>query len=187
MLTHQRPKLFERCLASIKRVAPKAEVIVNCDSDDVVADNRARYYFEVGPLNDLYQFVVERASGTHIWFVEDDDVALSVPRLSDIMTVHKYIMHDNTIASTGLDHADFQLSQCCIPKHLLDFSCIETECNCIFNDWHLVKNVPYIKVPKIIFRQTYNADNISFAESPMYRGKVACNSCKWRPPAMKLE
>lgn len=183
ILTHNRPKLFERCLQSVIRVAPNSEIIVNCDSDDVKADNRARYFYNKDSLNNLYEFLVEQAQGTHIWFMEDDDIALNAPTMGDKMTIHRYISSKNIPISAGLNHKDFQLSQCCVPKHLLDFSCIEQQCNCIFNDYHLLKNIPSMFIPNIIFKQTYNGDNISFPESPSYRGNDCCN-CKWIPEAL---
>lgn len=189
ILTHNRPQLFYRLLASVKRVlGDDVEVLVNNDSNDVTPDSRARYFFESMPLNSIYQFLADKASGSCIWFLEDDDVVLKPPALNpDVMAVHRYINHDNIIIDAKLDDAEFQLSQCCIPKKLLDFNNIEHECNCIFNDWHLVKNLPHINVASIVFKQYYTGDNISFPESPLYRGSDKCLACRWIPPQIKSE
>lgn len=181
ILTHLRPVLFKRCLESALKVCPDAEILVNNDSNDIEPDNRAKYFYLQQPLNNLYEFLVTQATGTHIWFLEDDDVALKAPTMLDTMTVHRYINHELEIPAPDINHDEYQLSQCCIPKHLLDFSTLETECNCIHNDYHLVKHLPYRPMASIIFRQTYNGDNISFPESPKYRGLSRCNSCQWKP------
>lgn len=187
ILTHKRPALFARCLESVLRVCPGAEVLVNNDSRDIEPDGRAQYFFNAGPLNTLYQTLFEHSTGSHIWFLEDDDVALRAPVLSRTMTVHRYINHDNEIIGPQLDGSEFQLSQCCIPRSDLDFSAIERQCNCIFNDWHLVRHVPHINVPSAIFRQFYVGDNISFPESPNFKGGEKCYNCRWLPEQMKLE
>lgn len=187
ILTHNRPQQFERCLQSVKRIAPDAEIIVNNDSNDVPEDARAQYYYKTGSLNELYRWLFECASGTHIWFLEDDDIALKSPTLAGVMTVHRYLNHNLEVIPPKVDHQEFQLSQCCIPKKFLDFNNIEHSCNCIFNDWHLVKGVPYRCQPDIIFKQCYNNDNISFPESPNFHGSKDCLTCSWLPPQMQQE
>lgn len=173
--------MFKRCLNSALAAAPDAEILINNDSNDVPADTDHRYFYETGTLNQLYEFLVRKATGTHIWFLEDDDIAIGAPVIGDTMTMHRYINHDLEICNPSIHHQEFQLSQACIPKHLLDFSVIEQVCNCIYNDYHLIKNLPYRSYPNIIFRQTYNGDNISFPESPLYRGSSGCNNCHWKP------
>lgn len=166
----------------------EVEVLVNNDSDDVVPDSRAHYFYLAGSLNSLYQSLATKASGTHIWFLEDDDVVLKAPTLdAKRMTVHRYINHDNQVIDASVASPEFQLSQCCIPKFLLDFSIIESECNCIFNDWHLVKHLPHLQVASIVFRQFYAGDNISFPESPAWRGGSKCLTCPWLPEQMRNE
>lgn len=189
ILTHKRPQLFNRLLTSVRRVlGPGVEVLVNNDSHDVTPDSRARYLYLTGPLNTLYQSLAERASGSHLWFLEDDDVVLKAPTLDPKrVTVHRYINHDNLVIDASLESPEFQLSQCCIPKFLLDFSIIEKQCNCIFNDWHLTHLLPHLSVASIIFRQFYAGDNISFPESPAWRGGSKCLSCQWLPEQMRNE
>ena len=117
ILTHQRPKLFERCLQSVKLVVPEAEVIVNNDSDDIEPDQRALYLYNKGSLNSLYQSIFDTSSGSHIWFIEDDDVVLAKPTMHPgCMTLHRYITSDNKICMADIDHSDFQLSQAVIPR-----------------------------------------------------------------------
>lgn len=188
ILTHNRPLLFERCISavqSLRNIDSNIDVVVNNDSDDVIPDSRARYFYHKGTLNEIYELLYRQARGSHIWFVEDDDVPLKLPVQLDVMTIHRYVAHDYRIMGADINSPEFQLSQCCIPKQMLDFNTIEHNCNCIFNDWHLTRKLPARAVPDILYRQTYNGDNISFPESPGYRGRPGCSNCSWLPAPMR--
>jgi len=77
ILTHNRPKLFTRCLESVlAQITPDVEVLVNNDSHDIteVAHPQVSYfYYSSGSLCEKYKFLLEIAKGEYIYYLEDDD------------------------------------------------------------------------------------------------------------------
>ena len=80
ILTHNRPKLFTRCITSVLNILPeyKVEILVNNDTNDIqeVYDNKVniRYFYEQkNDLSDIYKFLYNTAKGEFIYFLEDDD------------------------------------------------------------------------------------------------------------------
>ena len=80
ILTHNRPKLFKRCIESILacKVPPGVEVIVNNDSNDIdeiynTAIPISYYYKRDSDLSNLYRFLFDRSLCEFVYFLEDDD------------------------------------------------------------------------------------------------------------------
>ena len=76
ILTHNRPKLFQRCIRSVIDNCPKnIEIIVNNDSNDIEEVKRENiyYFYNKFQLTDIYKFLVQKASGEFLYFLEDDD------------------------------------------------------------------------------------------------------------------
>lgn len=85
--THNRPHLFNRCLLSVLgQITPDVEVIVNNDSDDIteVAHAQVAYHYnKFDSLCEVYQFLLQQATGEYVYFLEDDDY-LSTTFMTDI-------------------------------------------------------------------------------------------------------
>lgn len=77
ILTHCRPELFKRCLASVLANLPNdVEVIVNNDSRDIieVEHPRVHYWYQTyDTISEIYEFLLAEAKGTYVYYLEDDD------------------------------------------------------------------------------------------------------------------
>ena len=77
ILTHNRPKLFARCLESVlAQITPGVEVLVNNDSCDIkeIKHPQVKYfYYQSGSLCEKYKFLLEIAQGEYVYYLEDDD------------------------------------------------------------------------------------------------------------------
>ena len=78
ILTHNRPELFKRCLASAieyRKLSPHdIEIIVNNDSFDIEeVDDNIKYFYSTLPVNDIYPFLYDQSNGDYIMYLEDDD------------------------------------------------------------------------------------------------------------------
>jgi organic radical activating enzyme len=77
ILTHNRPQLFSRCLASLlDQITPDVEVIVNNDSQDIteISHSQVTYHYQkFNNLSSTYEFVFNQARGEYVYFLEDDD------------------------------------------------------------------------------------------------------------------
>ena len=75
ILTHNRPNLFKRCVASVILDKPEwAEIIVNNDSKDIEEINGPQYFYEKHEdLSDTYKFLWNKSIGKYVYFLEDDD------------------------------------------------------------------------------------------------------------------
>ena len=76
--THNRPKLFDRCLKSVlEQLDDDIEIIVNNDSMDINIHSyhpNIHYYFnKYDNLSDVYKFLLEKSTGEYVYFLEDDD------------------------------------------------------------------------------------------------------------------
>jgi len=81
ILTHNRPKLFIRCLESVlSQITPNAEVIVNNDTNDITEIKHPQvtyHYNKFSSLCEIYKFLLEKAVGNYVYFLEDDDYIAS--------------------------------------------------------------------------------------------------------------
>lgn len=79
ILTHNRPELFKRCLSSVLKNKPEcAEILVNNDTCDIEEVSGATYYYERNDdLSIIYNFLIDKAVGEYIYFLEDDDYVVS--------------------------------------------------------------------------------------------------------------
>lgn len=191
ILTHNRPKLFDRCIKSLKNIELNTtginyEILVNNDSGDIPVSNDYKLYNKKSDdLSDLYYLLYKESRGKYIYFLEDDDIILK----SFCNVIKDTIVNDYDLAycnflkvynqSRGLNLKDnlidfnivenqdffyeFQLSRCIFKKSkILKFP----KGNNIFNDYILFKNIKtkYIKTYRsCIYKQTIDGnDNISF-------------------------
>ena len=197
ILTHCRPKLFERCINSVLTQLPQGvEVIVNNDSDDIaeISHPQVTYHYKVFPyLSQIYRYLTQQAKGKHVYYLEDDDYLLEdffntvMPLLdNDIVAGNHYpTYNDEFIMRTTtqfkdngtfeIDQVNMQLSQFVMRKSLVETWKFPNDSH-IHNDYRLVTHVSQLaktKMPisKVLFAQTTDGgDNISFPESPKYYG-----------------
>lgn len=77
LLTHKRPKLFQRSLESVlPYLTPEIEVIVNNDSSDIqeIQNSNIKYnYRKFSNISSVYEFLFTNSKGKYIYFLEDDD------------------------------------------------------------------------------------------------------------------
>ena len=77
ILTHNRPKLFTRCLESVlTQITSGVEVLVNNDSHDITEIDHPQvkyFYYSSGSLCEKYKFLLEIAQGEYVYYLEDDD------------------------------------------------------------------------------------------------------------------
>lgn len=78
LLTHNRPKLFQRALKSILDILPDydIEVLVNNDTRDIeeIKHKCVTYYYKTSnDLSDLYHYLYTKSKGEYIYYLEDDD------------------------------------------------------------------------------------------------------------------
>lgn len=81
--THNRPKLFKRCINSVLNNLPdyNIEILVNNDTNDVeeiLSENISikYYYKKYIDLSKIYKFLFDKSNGKFIYFLEDDDYIL---------------------------------------------------------------------------------------------------------------
>lgn len=182
ILTHNRPKLFERCLKSILNNIPDTvEVIVNNDSNDIseIKHKQVKYFYKKSNnLSDLYKMLFDYATQEYVYFLEDDDYL--IPNFWNIINnLNKDLYYMNFIPSNvsktvpilkfkmETENNMFQLSQILFKK-----KCCSNfpEGNYLDNDWKLFQNVlsncntiKLIRVPMFV-QTTDGKDNISFKE-----------------------
>jgi len=77
ILTHNRPKLFTRCLKSVlSQLSEGVEIIVNNDSNDIeeIQHPSVTYHYnKFDSLCEIYKFLLEQATQEYVYFLEDDD------------------------------------------------------------------------------------------------------------------
>lgn len=77
ILTHKRPKLFERCINSVISKCPKnIEVIVNNDSCDIEEFHKTKvkyFYKKFNNISQIYEFLFLKSKGKYVYYLEDDD------------------------------------------------------------------------------------------------------------------
>ena len=194
LLTHNRPKLFQRCLEKIiPQLTPEIEVIVNNDSNDIIeiVHPSVRYYYNsYDNLSTVYKFLLDNASGSYVYYAEDDDyltqgiVAKWIEWFDnyDLLVGNFYPTYRNDIEDNTfwnkvqmftedspyyLDQELLQLSQYVFKKELINDFIFPADSD-VHNDILLVKHalskLPMIKTTNKIFyyQTTDGGDNISF-------------------------
>tara|TARA_E500000318_G_scaffold44252_1_gene41838 strand:+ start:6051 stop:6713 length:663 start_codon:yes stop_codon:yes gene_type:complete len=85
ILTHNRPKLFKRCIDSVIKNLPNfdIEILVNNDSNDIEEvynkNIQIKYFYrKFKKLGDTYKFLFFESVGEYILFLEDDDYILPI-------------------------------------------------------------------------------------------------------------
>jgi MoaA/NifB/PqqE/SkfB family radical SAM enzyme len=178
ILTHNRPKLFERAIKSIMDNLPDypVEIIVNNDSNDIEEIDGATYYYEKHKdLSYTYKFLLDKATQEYIYFLEDDDYLLpkffsKLDFKYDINFInyrHEDINDciDRFKRDFAVEEEDFQLGQILFKKSLVKEFPIG---NILGNDWKLFKSLDSGSmklIEDILWVQTTDGkDNISFPE-----------------------
>jgi len=173
ILTHNRPKLFKRCINSVLLNKPdNVEIIVNNDSNDITEIPGATYYYKkYEDISKIYKFLYIKANGKYIYYLEDDDYVvknfykiINIDNLKN--TCYRYMPLNNIKLyysywkNLNNFREHFQLGQIIFNKNdIKKFPCG----NNLSNDYELYKqiNFKYSKIP--IFVQTDDGkDNISF-------------------------
>lgn len=190
--THNRPKLFKRCIESVFFNKPECvDVIVNNDSFDVSqVYNEKIFYNKFQNLTEIYKFLAHQATTKYIYFLEDDDILLKgfykvIDFLNDYDAITgSYISvmkgFKNKYQKFNIESDEYQLSQVIFKKEKLNFDGLEKNClgNCIFNDYYLFKNSFLYNIynSKIFFyKQTTDGnDNISFEK---FTDLTKCKKC----------
>ena len=180
ILTHNRSKLFERCIQSVLLNKPAwAEILVNNDTSDITEIPGATYYYEKNPddISKTYKHLFDAAIGEFIYYLEDDDYVVS--NFWDIISndlgndnlMYQYVPEKdmNLYFERFIYNPDinrhFQLGQIAFKKKDLDPF---PEGNDIENDWALKESLKSgcISIPKPIFVQTLDGgDNMSFVNN----------------------
>ena len=190
--THNRPKLFTRCLESVlQQITPDVEIIVNNDSQDISEINHPQvkyFYNKFDSLCDVYKFLLRQAQGVYVYYLEDDDYLVGdfleqqlnadlvvgnycpkyqTPDMLSFMTMYSDATMTSDEFIRNLNHEHLQLSQHIFKrKHILDFE-FPGDSN-VHNDvkltLHAASKASSIKTNnKVFFFQTIDGgDNISF-------------------------
>lgn len=193
ILTHKRPELFQRCLESArKQLCDDVEIIINNDSNDISIDsyhpNISYYFNKFENLSQIYEFLLHKAQGEYVYFLEDDDYLtddfLKIELDAELICgnycptyepndILKYLKtyNDNIISSEQfldtLNIDDLQLSQFIFKKDTIEDFVFPNDNN-IHNDINLVMHaltrIDNVKtINKVLFYQTTDGgDNISF-------------------------
>lgn len=103
--THNRPKLFNRCLTAIlDQLTPDMEVIVNNDSNDIEEIDHPQvnyHYNKFEHLSHVYRFLLEQSKGEYVYYSEDDDYVVkdftSIPLDADLIAGNFYPTYQKDI------------------------------------------------------------------------------------------
>lgn len=191
ILTHNRPKLFKRCVNSIKDTfddLSKIQIIVNNDSNDIIPQNWYEFYtYQNENLSKIYEFCFRKANGKYIYFLEDDDYLLkSFKDVFEIVLKENinvafcnFVHHSNILKGADLktskinfeqfkktyNDEHFQLGRIIFKKELLDLNKFPKDNN-IENDLKLFYSLKSREINtfnKCIYKQTCDGkDNLSF-------------------------
>lgn len=197
--THNRPKLFARCLDSVlSQITSDVEVIVNNDSNDITEITHPQvsyHYNRFSSLCEVYKFLLTVAQGEYVYYLEDDDYLVdgffeqdlnadlivgnycpkyNTPNTLTFMSLYKdgWTTTDSFLKNLNTEH--LQLSQ-----HIYKRSCIDdfdfpNDSN-IHNDIkltvHAALKAKTIRTSKkVFFFQTIDGgDNISFPKNEIFQ------------------
>lgn len=182
--THNRPKLFKRCLESVLLAnmhhKVDLEIIVNNDSNDIVEMVRdvATYHYEQSDnLSDIYKGLFEKATKEYVYFLEDDDI-MDIRFFEILDNYNEDIFYFNyspynwniefvifmryanndydkeTFLAKYDDH-HFQFGQICFRKSCLDINSFPNDNN-LHNDFKIFQrlNGSFRSINKILYSQT---------------------------------
>ena len=192
ILTHNRPHLFKRCLESVLQQLPDdVDVYVNNDSNDITEIHHPRvtyYYKQFDNLSQIYQFLLSKATGEYVYFLEDDDYLVngftSLPLHADIVAgnycptyevsnqLHYMRLYQDAVLTPkefvdGLNLEDLQLSQFIFKTSTITDFDFPMDNN-VHNDINLVmysatRATQIQTLNKVFYYQTIDGgDNISF-------------------------
>jgi len=99
ILTHNRPKLFKKCLKSLllslnDNNFSNFEILVNNDSNDIteIKHTNIKYYYYNFSVNNIYKKLYNLSTGEYIMFLEDDDIILNIKNvLKNLYTSNLHI------------------------------------------------------------------------------------------------
>jgi glycosyltransferase involved in cell wall biosynthesis len=195
ILTHNRPKLFQRCLESaLNNIPIDVEILVNNDSNDIeeIQHPQVQYFYENPEhLSDKYKFLLDKAKGEHIYYLEDDDYLVTnfynivMPLLDHDFIAGNYFPTWNNgwvlrcvtsqTIEINLVGDELQLSQFIMRRSIACTFEFPKDSH-IHNDQKMVTHVyknakSAININKVLYYQTTDGgDNISFPESKNYYG-----------------
>ena len=194
--THARANLFWRCLDSARPLLDgNVEIIVNNDSNDIVPKdyhpNISYYFSKFDNLSQVYEFLLNKATGEYVYFLEDDDYLndsfYSIPLEGDIIagnycptyeTPNKLefmrlfkdgVVNANHFANI-LNFEHLQLGQFIFKRNVIKDFVFPMDSN-VHNDIKLVlhasKNSEHVHTTsKVFYYQTIDGgDNISFSST----------------------
>lgn len=195
ILTHNRPFLFDRCIKSaLHNITSDIEIIVNndsCDITEIQHPNVTYYYNKFENLSQIYQFLLSKATGEYVYYLEDDDYLvndfLSIDLDSDIIAGNyfpKYHpawvlecvgLYKNATVSPAEFASNLNLKHLQLSQHIFKRTCIDQfefpMDNNVHNDINLVlhacSNASAVRtMNKVFYFQTTDSnDNISFPET----------------------
>lgn len=186
ILTHKRPDLFNRCiLSALKNIPNNIEIIVNNDSNDIteIPHPQVQYFYENPEhLSDKYKFILDKAKGEFIYYLEDDDYLVDsfyevLNYLCEYDVIHGlyYPSWNDQWISKCARNEDLQLGQFIMRRSLVNQWQFPKDSH-IHNDQKLTDFVikqssKVLSLHKVLYIQTTDGgDNISFPESTNYYG-----------------
>lgn len=194
--THARTNLFWRCLDSVRPMLNgEVEVIVNNDSNDIVPKdyhpNIAYHFRKFDNLSQVYEFLLSKATGEYVYFLEDDDYlnnsfynlnlvgdiiagnycpTYETPNKLDFMRLFKDSVINANYFANILNFEHLQLGQFIFKRSVIKDFVFPMDNN-VHNDiklvLHAAKNSEHVHTSsKVFYYQTIDGgDNISFSNT----------------------
>lgn len=194
ILTHKRPKLFERCIKSVIENHKKynIEILVNNDSNDIneIYDKKIkiRYFYHKDTLKEIYLKLINLSKYNKVYFLEDDDYINSnffdkinlkydlnfIEYKKDKKFISKYI-NENSMK-------DFVLSSCKKPysyysdfiknNNFIDFQLSQIIFDKKIIDYNLIKKFikddNYVENDEIFFLKCLKNCKINYIKDPCF-------------------
>ena len=193
--THNRPKLFNRCINSVlSQISSDIEIIVNNDSNDIAEichPNISYHYNKFDNISLIYKFLLEQSRGEYVYFLEDDDFLVpdfteinldsdiiagnyyptyNPPYILECMSLFKNEICSPSVFVNKLNLYHLQLSQFIFSRDSIENFEFPMDNN-VHNDINLVlhsaTNSKSVRtLNKVFFYQTIDGgDNISFHQT----------------------
>jgi len=188
ILTHNRPKGFERLMNSIKSFnLSNIKIIINCDNEFTylyakkivkTLNIKSTIFNHTEEVNELYRIMYEKTNTKYVWFLEDDDEILYIPdieKMEEDLIIGLYkpirfdrshkIIKDNIKIDEDNIPEFFQLSQIIFKRNKLGLEDFPKEYN-NENDEVILKSIlknskNIKKISKSFFKQGSYGDNLS--------------------------